>query len=160
MLLLIQTKRFQATDLRDKAYAVLSMLKDTDFRVDYKETVEEVAQRVSVFLLTQTSSRNIQGPLMLYHSVGVQTSGCSWAFDLANVSPVDPLVDMLDPFGAADPWKAGITIETMGASIEGPSLTVNAFTLGCVTNTTAIFPVFQSMSESPYKSLAGRAENA
>ena len=90
--MLVRSKTFDATDKRDKAYALLGLTQDQDrktFAVDYRQTVDEVAQRVSRYLLVQSESRDFDGRGVLYNCVGLRGSGPSWAYDLVGTATPD-----------------------------------------------------------------------
>ncbi|EXJ93139.1 hypothetical protein A1O3_01696 [Capronia epimyces CBS 606.96] len=91
------TNFFDATDARDKVYALLGLSSDDnvkeDLPVDYEEEERELALRVSQYL-----SRRGFGIYPLYHCVGVRNDrSVSWALNLT--SPGEGLGDLIGPSG-------------------------------------------------------------
>ena len=87
------TALFKATDPRDKAYALLGLSSDEDIEtkliVDYKESLPDLAHRVSTYLLHQEFA-----VFPLYYSVGDRAGFVSWATDLEN-SDRDDLTQLI-----------------------------------------------------------------
>ena len=135
--LLKKSRAFDATDKRDRAYALLSLADDVDhnrFAVRYKnETLDQTAQRVSRYLLVESDCRHVNGGAALYRTVGLIGPGQSWAYDLAGAVHDDD--DMLRKTGVGDDssiYQAGVGGDHLEVSIAGAILTVRGYMLGSI----------------------------
>lgn len=141
-ILLNRSKTYDATDKRDRAYALLGLTEDLDsskFPVSYNETVDEVAQRVSRYLLVESDMRETDGRGALYHSVGLHGTGPSWAYDLAGLVQPDALLAQIDESGSSSVFQACLGDGQLNAFISGPRLTVTGFVLGSISELTKPF---------------------
>lgn len=90
------TLYFEATDPRDRVYALLGLSDDEnikqDLYVDYKEAENDFAIRVSLYL-----SRRQFGIYPLYHCVGDVEGYVSWAMNLTNTR--EGLANLIGPSG-------------------------------------------------------------
>ncbi|KAK7887989.1 hypothetical protein LTR67_009383 [Exophiala xenobiotica] len=90
------TLYFEATDPRDRVYALLGLSDDEnikqDLYVDYKEAENDFAIRVSLYL-----SRRQFGIYPLYHCVGDVEGYVSWALNLTNTR--EGLANLIGPSG-------------------------------------------------------------
>ena len=137
--LLSRSKTYEATDKRDRAYALLGLTEDLDsrkFPVNYNETVDEVARRVSRYLLVESDMREWDGRGALYCSVGVQGTGPSWAYDLAGLVQRDALLAQVSERGRSDVFQACLGYGELDAFVSGPRLTVTGFVLGSISELT------------------------
>ena len=130
--LLKKSRAFDATDKRDRAYALLSLADDVDhnrFAVRYKnETLDQTAQRLSRYFLVESDDCHGYGRAALYHNVGLRGPGPSWTYDLAGTARYE---DML----ARDSriYHASAGSSHLEASIAGAILTVRGYVLGSIT---------------------------
>ncbi|OQU96288.1 hypothetical protein CLAIMM_02393 [Cladophialophora immunda] len=89
---------FEATDTRDKVYALLGLSSDekikTDLYIDYNEPVEKLCLRASQYL-----SRRGYTIYVMYHCVGDKEGFTSWALNL-NASTKGGLSRLVDPSGS------------------------------------------------------------
>ena len=137
--LLSRSKTYEATDKRDRAYALLGLTEDLDsskFTVNYKETVDEVGRRVSRYLLVESDMREWVGRGALYCSVGVHGTGPSWAYDLAGLVQSDVLLAQVTERGSSDVFQACLGHGKLDAFVSGPRLTVTGFVLGSISELT------------------------
>jgi hypothetical protein len=141
--LLARSRNFDATDKRERAYALLGLADDLDprqFPVRYKnETVDQTAQRVSKYLLIDSDGRLIDGRAAIYRTVGLLGSAPSWAYDLAGLVQPDGLLAQIDDSGISRVFQAGVGDAYLEASISGPVLTVTGFVLGSIAELTDAF---------------------
>ena len=140
--LLRQSGTFDATDKRDRAYALLSLAVDVDhdiFPVRYKnETLDQTAQRVSRYLLVESDDRHVNGCAALYRTVGLLGPGASWAYDLAG-SVHDDFLENTDDKGESSIYHASVGSDRLQASIADQILTVRGHVLGSITQLTNVF---------------------
>jgi hypothetical protein len=143
--LLIRSSTFDATDKRDRAYALLSLTDDVDhdmFPVRYKnETLDQTAQRVSRYLLVESDCRHVNRGAALYRTVGLVGPGPSWAYDLARASHDDDSVLTKPGIGKDSTiYQAGAGGDHLEASIVGATLTVRGYVLGSIAQLCSTFP--------------------
>ncbi|KAJ9605444.1 hypothetical protein H2200_010101 [Cladophialophora chaetospira] len=95
------TGLFKATDVRDKAYALLGLSTDPmikeDLLVDYQESLPNLSLRVSVYL-----ARAGFAIYPLYHCIGDREDSVSYTFDLENVAR-DDLAHLIHASGYTHP---------------------------------------------------------
>lgn len=138
-MLLNRSRTYEATDKRDRAYALLGLTEDLDsgkFPVSYNETVDEVGQRVSSYLRVKSEMREGDGRDALYHSVGLHGTGPSWAYDLAGLVQRDALLAQVNERGSSYVFQACLGRSKLDAFVSGPQLTVTGFVLGSISELT------------------------
>ena len=136
--LLRRSKTFDATDKRDRAYALLSLADDIDndmFPVRYKnETFDQTAQRVTRYLLVESDGRHVDGRAALYRTIGLDGSGPSWTYDLDGTVLYDgDVLQRIDDKGDSKIYQASAGGGHLEVSVTGTILTVRGYVLGSIT---------------------------
>ncbi|KIX03667.1 uncharacterized protein Z518_07220 [Rhinocladiella mackenziei CBS 650.93] len=99
--LLWRTKRFDATDPRDKVYAVLGLVEDCAVKdrisINYRtKSIHGIGMQVAQYLIESG-----KGPYVLYNCLGVRSDKMSWALVLTDPN-IDAFSDLYRPTGQLD----------------------------------------------------------
>lgn len=141
------TRNFQATNKRDRVYALMGMVDSSEivaFRVDYRESVDELSSR-----LTTTLFQNDQALLVLYRLAALESSSLSsWMIDLENPREYDLLEDQISKDGLCSKFQAGGSRHKFKCvNSNGGILNVSGWTDEVISEVSEIYPV-KSLSTS------------